>query len=86
MKKIKSAKKSMLVFIAHDSLKKIEYINFDHVAWLDMLLLVISLVTFIYNRDMVHLAIVAILFTLVSLPFVALFQVFTRSLLKSFYN
>ena len=86
MKKVKSAKVSMLVFIAHGLLKKVEYINFDYIAWLDMLLLVISLITFIYNRDMIHFAIFVILFTLVSLPFAALIQLFVRSLLKSFYN
>ena len=86
MKKVKSAKKSMFVFMVYGLLKKIEYINFDYIAWFNMLLLSVLLVCVIFFNIFINLAWYAVLFALCSLPLVSLFQSLVRFTLKSFYK
>ena len=88
MKKVKSAKKSMLVFMVHDLLKKVEYINFDYVGMFAMFINIFLLVgtlffNFASNVDSVFFIFVATLFLF---PLFALIEKLIQSILNSFYN
>ena len=70
----KSAKASMFIFMLHKALKKVEHINFDYIAWFDMAILTISLISAIFYRVHISFAGYTILFTLCSLPLAALIE------------
>ena len=65
----KSAKVSMFIFMIHGSLKKVEYINFDHIGQFAMLINIVLLVgtlffNFASNANLVFSIFVASLFLL----------------------
>lgn len=76
----------MFVFMAHGLLKKVEYIEYEYIAWFNMLLLSVLLVCAIFFNIFINFAWCAILFALCSLPLAALFQTLARVALKSFYK
>ncbi len=78
----KSAKASMVIFMLHKALKKVEFINFDYIAWFDMAILTISLISAIFFRVHVNLAWYPILFALISLPGAALIEKVIQYTLK----
>ena len=88
MKNVKSAKVSMFIFIAHGSLKKIEYINYDYIGQFAMLINIVLLVGTLFFNFANNESLVFSMFatSLLLLPLFALIEKLIQSILKSFYK